>query len=178
MRKKFLLLSIAALICCNVAKAQMYLGMTGLIHVPSAEMNEAGDARIGVHYIPNEMLSSRLWEYYGKGKLFDSYSYYFSITPFRWMEATYECTAVKTQLGNGSYNVKDRLLYEGKYWPLVVMGAQDVFGSTVYNSDITKGQAFFGNWYVAATKHFMVGGNEIAGTLAYRYYLKEWNKKH
>lgn len=50
----------------------MYLGMTGLIHVPSAEMNEAGDARIGVHYIPNEMLSSRLWEYYGKGKLFDS----------------------------------------------------------------------------------------------------------
>ena len=43
---------------------------------------------------------------------------------------------------------------------------------------LVKGQAFFGNWYVAATKHFMVGGNEIAGTLAYRYYLKEWNKKH
>ena len=156
MRKKFLLLSIAALICCNVAKAQMYLGMTGLIHVPSAEMNEAGDARIGVHYIPNEMLSSRLWEYYGKGKLFDSYSYYFSITPFRWMEATYECTAVKTQLGNGSYNVKDRPLYEGKYWPLVVMGAQDVFGSTVYNSDITKGQAFFGNWYVLQSTSWWV----------------------
>ena len=39
------------------------------------------------------------------------------------MEATYECTAVKTQLGNGSYNVKDRPLYEGKHLPLVVMGA-------------------------------------------------------
>lgn len=114
--------------------------------MPSVEMNEAGDTRIGVHYIPNEMLSSRLWEYYGKGKPFDSYSYYFSITPFRWMEATYECTAVKTQLGNGSYNAKDRHvslkvnpLYEGKYWSLVVMGAQDVFGSTVYSSDIAKG---------------------------------------
>ena len=43
---------------------------------------------------------------------------------------------------------------------------------------LPKVGAFFGNWYVVLTKHFMVGGNEIAGTLAYRYYLKEWNKKH
>ena len=33
------------------ASAQLYTGMSGLIHVPSAEMFEAGEAQIGAYYM-------------------------------------------------------------------------------------------------------------------------------
>lgn len=31
--------------------AQQYTGMSGLIHVPSGEMDEAGEARVGAHFL-------------------------------------------------------------------------------------------------------------------------------
>ena len=31
--------------------AQQYTGMSGLIHVPSADMDDAGAARVGIHFL-------------------------------------------------------------------------------------------------------------------------------
>lgn len=47
--KKFLF----CLLCCvywNVMQAQEYSGITGMIHVPTAEMATEGEARAGVFF--------------------------------------------------------------------------------------------------------------------------------
>ena len=38
-------------------------------------------------------------------------------------------------------------------------------------------QLYFFNYYVAATKHFEFGGNEVGVTLAYRHFLRGYNAK-
>ena len=35
--------------------AQQYTGLSGLLHVPSAEMNHEGDAFIGLHFLNKAM---------------------------------------------------------------------------------------------------------------------------
>ena len=43
--------------------------------------------------------------------------------------------------------------------------------------DRTDVQLYFMNVYLAATKHFSFGGNEVGVTLAYRHYLRGYNAK-
>jgi hypothetical protein len=40
--------------------AQQYLGSLGLIHVPTAEMDTVGLARVGAHYIPETLIPNDL----------------------------------------------------------------------------------------------------------------------
>lgn len=40
--------------------AQQYTGMSGLIHVPSGEMDEAGEARVGAHFLNKEHAGQRI----------------------------------------------------------------------------------------------------------------------
>lgn len=72
--------------------AQQYTGMSGLIHVPSGEMDEAGEARIGVHFLNKEFTPEKGFNYEGK---YNTLSHYLSITPFSWLEIGYTCTLQK-----------------------------------------------------------------------------------
>jgi hypothetical protein len=165
------------------AVAQQYTGMAGLIHVPSADMDSAGVARIGLHYVDKEMIPDGMK--LDKEK-FNSLTNYLSITPFRWIEVGYGYTLWKLHknhdknLHTGFY-AKDRylslrlqLLYEGSYWPSVVVGGTDVWGS---GDDGLSGSNYYRNFYVAATKHLEVGYGTLGTHLAYRKWKRDYNHK-
>lgn len=122
--------------------AQQYTGMSGLIHVPSGEMDEAGEARVGAHFLNKEFTPDKGFNYEGK---YNTLSHYLSITPFSWLEIGYTCTLQKGRAidnkgqvleGNPKLRFKDRYfsvklqpLKEGKWWPAIAIGANDPYGT-------------------------------------------------
>lgn len=74
----FLLFSL--ILFASVVSAQQYLGMSGLIHVPSADMNKEGEARIGGHFLNRELLPDEA--FFFRGSKYHSTTHYLSITPF------------------------------------------------------------------------------------------------
>lgn len=179
--KKFLFCCILG--CCfmgQVLKAQEYSGITGLIHVPTAEMAPEGEARVGVFFLNQEFLPDRM-SYLGQK--YHTTNHFLAITPFPWIELAYVCTLEKGMDNHGDvgYNMKDRYfavklrpLKEGKWWPAIAVGAQDP-GRTIGDSD--GNEAFFQNFYVAASKHFAWKRHELGVHLAYRYYRSDFNAK-
>lgn len=186
MRKGFL--TVIFLLCMlTKISAQQYTGLTGLVHVPSAEMNQEGDARIGVHFINKHQTPREVFSY--EGERYNTFSYYLSITPFQWIELGYTCTLFKrvhSPIYDGhGYEEKDRYfslklnpLREGKWWPALAVGCNDVSDSySLFNTNDNAVESIFGNYYVVASKHIRPNGEEIGLHLAYRYYIKNYNKK-
>lgn len=177
------LMAVASLLVAGSAAAQQYVGTPGLIHSPSAEMDTAGVARIGAHYMPKEMMPDA---FKFEGEKYASFTNYISITPFRWVEVGYGYTLMKFRKnkvadGDVGFYSKDRYLtlriqplYEGKYWPAIVIGGNDVWGS---GDDGQSGSNFYRNYFVAATKHFSLGGNLLGTHLAYRKWKRDYNDK-
>ena len=163
--------------------AQQYTGMTGLLHVPSAEMDTIETLRLGVHAIPAEMMpDAMLFE----GEKYASSSWYVSAMPLKWLEAGYNFTLMKfyRNLNKNSNDVgfysKDRYfsvllrpLSEGRYWPSVVIGGNDVIGQR----DGDSYSFYFRNFYVAASKHIDLPFGEVGGHLAYRKWAKSFNNR-
>lgn len=165
--------------------AQQYLGTNGLIHVPTAEMDSAGVARIGIHYVEKHMIPDGIKLTPERTK-FNSLTNYLSITPFRWIEAGYGYTLWKMHYnkdaseGTGFYS-KDRyfslrlnVLYETRYVPSIVVGGNDVWGS---GDDGFSASNHYRNYYVAASKHFDLCGHVVGTHLAYRKWKRQSNKK-
>ena len=44
----------------TMAFAQQYLGFQGMIHVPTADMDTVGVARVGAHFIPKQMMPDKM----------------------------------------------------------------------------------------------------------------------
>lgn len=163
--------------------AQQYVGQSGLIHAPSADMDTAGVARIGVHYIPKEIMPDRMT---CDNEKFNSLTNYLSLTAFRWVQITYGYTLWKTHKNLRPYNKtgfysKDRYfslklqpIKEDKWWPSVVVGGNDVWGS---GEDGHSGSNYYKNYYVAMSKHVDLGGNVIGGHIAYRDWKLKSNHK-
>lgn len=163
--------------------AQQYTGMTGLLHVPSAEMDTIETLRLGVHAIPAEMMpDAMLFE----GEKYASSSWYVSAMPLKWLEAGYNFTLMKfyRNLNKNSndvgfyskdryFSVRLRPLSEGRYWPSVVIGGNDVIGQR----DGDSYSFYFRNFYVAASKHIDLPFGEVGGHLAYRKWAKSFNNR-
>lgn len=174
---------IAFMICPYTGNAQQYTGISGLIHIPSAEMHHEGDALGGIHYLNKCMMPDTGFLY--QGKKYNTFDYYLALAPFSWLELSYVCTErirSKDQQGNIKWS-KDRYasikilpLKEGKYRPAVAIGCNDLWTSAYY-ADRPDVQLYFLNWYIAATKHFVFSGNELGITLSYRYYYRSYNSK-
>ena len=107
-------------------KAQIVLGTEGLLNVPTADMRLAGTFDGGASIIQKQLL-------YDKNYI--TGIYYIDFTPFSWMEITYRETLLRTTKKNGktgfyeqdrSTSVRLRPLKEGKYWPGVVIGSNDI----------------------------------------------------
>lgn len=178
--KKFLFCCILGCCVLQVLKAQEYSGITGLIHVPTAEMATEGEARVGVFFLNLEFLPDNL-NY--RGQKYNTTNHFLAITPFPWIELAYVCTVEKGMDNHGDvgYNMKDRYLAvklrplkEGKWWPAIAIGAQDP-GRTI--EDTHGDYAYFQNFYVAASKHFVWKRHELGVHLAYRYYRSDFNAK-
>ncbi len=186
--KRHFFLSIAILTLAMIplaGRAQQYTGISGLLHVPSADMHHEGDACIGIHYLDKNMLPDVGFLY--NNEKYNTYDYYLSITPYSWIELSYVCTKRMDMVdGEPVYKRKDRNfsmkirpLQEGKYWPAVAIGCNDVASSvaSIITSNNDNVQLYFQNYYLATTKHFDLGGNELGVTLAYRYYTRDYNAK-
>ena len=161
--------------------AQEYVGITGMVHVPTAEMATEGEARIGAFFLNSHFLPERLAE-----RKYNTFNHFLAIAPFSWVELSYVCTLLKTAKnldelqGVGFYEkdrhfcVKLRPLKEGKYWPALAIGAQD---PTRTIEDKSGDYAYFCNFYVAASKHLDIRGHELGVHLTYRYYRSDFNAK-
>lgn len=177
------------LLVCSLSRAQEYIGTSGLIHMPSAEMLPAGTARIGGFFLNKEFLPDRISirEHNEEiGTKYHSFNHFLSITPFSWIELAYTCTLEKGHRNldenqpvgyyfkDRFFSIKLRPLKEGKWHPAVAIGTNDPLRHYNDHSDDAK---YFMNFYVAATKHLDLQGHELGIHLAYRYYPSEYNQK-
>lgn len=182
------ILLIALLLISLTATAQQYTGLNGLIHVPSAEMDPAGEARIGGHFMNGEFMpDQKTWYYHGKR--YNTGDFYLSLTPFKWVEIGYTITLMKHEAAyegdrdgdwrkDRYFSIKFLPLQEGKYWPAVAIGANDFLSSDTFKTySSRKSNNFWGNFFLAMTKHFCFGGNELAPTLVYRHFVRDFNHR-
>lgn len=160
--------------------AQEYVGITGMVHVPTAEMAPEGTARIGGFFLDKELVPDRIR---CAGEKFDTYDYYLGIAPFSWLEVSYVGTLLKgvkkgeETTGRVRYNQKDRhfnvklrFCEEGKWYPAVAAGIQDFASPDGHH-------AYFQNYYFATSKHIRWQEHEFGGHLVYRHYRFHYNDK-
>ena len=157
--------------------AQMTYGVTGLLHMPSAEMQRDKTVMLGGNFL-NKALTPPEW-YYG------TYNYYLNVTIFPFLEVAYTCTLFTAEgMGYAKYGYSGfmnqdryfsfrlRALKEGQFWkymPAVVLGTSDPFTSTGDKIASEKGNGYFSRFYIAATKHIQIGKEELGVHLAYLY---------
>ena len=162
--------------------AQDYSGVTGMIHVPTAEMATEGEARIGFFFLNKEFLPDT---YQYEGEKFNTTNHFLAITPFSWIELSYVCTLMKGRLSSGKvghyfkdrhFGAKIRPLKEGKWWPAIAIGMQDI-GHAPTNEELGVDGAYFQNIFLTASKHFVWERHEFGVHLAYRYYTSDFNEK-
>ena len=153
------------------AMAQFTYGTTGLLHMPTADMQKDKTFMAGASYL-NSHATPSTWNY-------DTYNYYINITFFPWLEIGYTCTLFSAEwlgvdkYGYSGYTNQDRSFHgrlriwkEGwwKEWtPQIVAGVNDF--TTGSGGDYTDmgvegdGNGYFNRYYIAATKHLSWYGN-------------------
>lgn len=186
---KYAVATIVALLLCllpRVGEAQQYTGTSGLIHVPSAEMHPEGSAFIGAHWIDKHMMPDVGFRDVA-GEKYSTYDYYLALAPFKWIEFSFVNTE-RLDYNTGhlsdythkdrSASLKIRPLAEGKYYPAIAIGCNDL-GTSAFKkaSQQDSVQLYFMNAYIAATKHFNFSAGEVGVTLAYRRFLRDYNAK-
>lgn len=165
MIKKTLLVVVLLLsiVCSQLVVAQHSLGVTGLLNIPSADMQQDGTFMAGANYLPQEMLP-REWGY-------NSGNYFVNLTFLPFMEVAYRCTLLKVE-ETGKWNqdrsvsLRLRPLKEGKWWPAVVIGSNDAFTTGELNPFLDSGgNRYFSSVYAVGTKHFRFYGHDIGVTV-------------
>ncbi len=180
-RIKYIIISITfSFIYITSITAQHTYGTTGLLHAPSADMQEEGTFLVGSSAIDIATLG-KYWSSHTKEYNPFTYNYYLNITMFPWLEISYTCTLVKGNYGSNywppqtwgkfvnqdrSFHGRFRLWKEGwwKEWtPQIVIGLNDPGSHELHGGgDITLGGGGGGNhnyhtrYYLAATKHFNI----------------------
>lgn len=160
--RRLIVLSVLLLLSVCAVKAQLVYGTTGLLHMPTADMQRDKTFMAGGGYL-NSHATPAHWNYY-------TWNYYINITFFPWMEVAYTCTIFDEMVGanktvhmvnqDRSFHGRLRLWKEGwwKEWtPQIVVGVNDFTtgGGTDYTDMAIEGNGngFFNRYYVAATKH-------------------------
>lgn len=158
---------------CIQLKAQYVYGTTGLLHMPTADMQKDKTFLFGSSYLDKAATPNR-WSYH-------TFNYYINITFFPWLEIGYTCTLFKARHGEyywpeyvwGKYCNQDRSfhgrirLWKESWWkdwtPQIVIGANDPGTNDILenpnkpNYGITTtssvGNGHWNRYYIAATKH-------------------------
>ena len=162
------------------ASAQEYNGLTGLLQVPSAETDAAGTFRGNIMFQHQDFLPAQMPRK-------NTFGYAFGLTAWRWVEASY-CASLLWMHRNGHpdekmgyynedrrVNVKVTPLYEGRWWPAIALGMDDI-GRWERIKDGNNGNNYFQNIYIAGSKHFIIRGYELGAHLAFRYYPSNANR--
>lgn len=151
--------------CCTVIRAQYSMGNTGLLNIPTADMQETGTFMGGANYLPDGMTPFK----------FNTGNYFVNITFLSILELSYRCTLLKTTRYDGkrgyfqqdrSMTARVRPLKEGKYHPSIVIGTNDPFKD--------MGTNYFATVYGVLTKSFsIVKGDRLALTAGYYFPLNK-----
>lgn len=159
--------------------AQFPYGTTGLLHMPTADMQRDKTFMLGGSYL-HEQATPTKWDY-------PTYNYYINITMLPFLEVGYTCTLFKFAMpGLGlpekyrnqdrQFSVRLRAIKEGQFWqhmPAVVVGSNDVLTIAELNKDEFPdkddiGNGYWKRWYLVATKHLKCYG-ELGLHAAYVY---------
>lgn len=154
LRMRKLITITAFIFLCALGFSQNTGGSTGLLNIPSAEMQKDGTFYLGGNFLPNAITPDPF--------NYDTGNYFLNITFLPFLEFTYCSTLMKFE-GNlnqdRAFGVRLRLLKETKYLPAIVTG-----GSDLYSSSGGIGSRYFNSVYLAATKHFSCNPIEIGLT--------------
>lgn len=174
---------VVAVVCWMGVSAQQYYGMSGLINVPSADMDTVPVAHVGAHYLNQHMLPDNI--IFDGGK-YNSGTNYLTVQPFAWIEIGYGYTLEKfhknwdpkREVGFYSkdryFSVRMQPVREANWWPSIVIGGQDVIGSEDKGH---SGSYKYKNFYIAGSKHKFLFGQYVGVHLAYRHFKQDYNKK-
>jgi hypothetical protein len=139
--------------------AQPTAGTTGLLNIPSADMQPDGTLMFGGNYLPKPMNPKQF--------SYNTGNYYLNITFLPFLEVNYRCTLLKVDAA-GTFNqdrsiaLRGRILRERKYIPALVIGGNDIYTSVKGN-----GNQYFGALYAVATKSFACWKSRINTTMGY-----------
>lgn len=143
--------------------AQYSRGVTGLLNIPSADMQPDGLFMAGGNYLPEEMTPD-FWDH-------NTGNYFVNITFLSFVEVAYRCTLMKKEFKAGqkwqqdrSLTLRIRPLKEGKYYPAIAVGSDDLIKSSDFNPFTLKNR-YFASVYAVATKHITLNGHTIGFTL-------------
>lgn len=191
-------LLIVADICIVAACAQEYAMMSGLMNVPTAEVAKSGTVRISGAWLNRDMLPD---QFNYKGEKYNTVNYGVGIAAFDWLEMSFGFTVFKrikaTSPNEKDFfnqdrhiNVKIRPLKEGRWWPAMAIGMDDIGGielkedhsgtggwRPIGTTDDFRKNNYYQNIYIVGSKHLDFGqGGELSLHLSYRYFTTKDNK--
>ncbi len=142
-----------------VLHAQYSIGNTGLLNIPTADMQETGTFIVGGNYLPSNMTPFN----------FNTGNYFANITFLSILELSYRCTLLETTRYDGkkgyfqqdrSMSARIRPVKERRYRPSIVIGTNDPFKD--------KGTNYYATVYGVLTKSFTITkGDRLALTAGY-----------
>lgn len=167
--KRILLILFFFTLSIPTIKAQFTYGTTGLLNMPTADMQKDKTVLFGGGFLEKHASSGR-WFY-------DTYNYYVNITFFPWMEFAYTCilhkavpqeslwvpsTYGKFVNQDRNFHIRFRIWKEGwwKWWtPQIVIGGNDALNNSWAEGSRWKpissnANGFNNRYYIAVTKHF------------------------
>jgi len=149
-----------------VSKAQTLTGTSGLLNIPSADMQADGTFMMGANYLPKINQPSLGY---------NSGNYFFNLTFLPFFEVALRCTLLKRANGrytgqDRSVNVRFQLLKEKEYMPAITIGVNDLY------SESKKGNQHVGSSYIVLTKHFKVDQTTIGVTSGYGFKILKTNE--
>lgn len=155
----------ALLLWVRPVAAQYSLGVTGLLNIPTADMQADGTFMGGGNFLPEEV-TPETWDY-------DTGNYFVNLTFLPFAEVAYRCTLFRGEFKNGnkwqqdrSVSVRLRPLKEGRWWPAIVVGSNDAFTTNQLNMfKDPGGTRYFSSVYVVGTKHWLPGGENFGFTV-------------
>lgn len=163
-----------------MCRGQFTDSATGLLQMPTAEMNHPGTLMITNNLLNKHMLAANRWGYH-------TFAYGFNITCWSRIELGYVCTildgrrrpnpgAVDLILMNQDRHFYGKVLvfkegeFEQDWMPAVAIGVSDsITGGLFVGSEGSSGNAFFSRYYVAITKHFKTSYGAIGVHAGYQY---------
>jgi hypothetical protein len=145
-------------------KSQYSMGVSGLLNIPSADMQPHGRFMGGANYLPKQLMPEA-WNY-------NTANYFLNITFLSFVEVAYRCTLFSLHSVNNEYHqdrsvsLRLRPLKESRYLPAVVVGSNDALTTLQLNPlEEVNGNRYFSSVYAVATKHLYAGEHDISLSL-------------
>ena len=180
-KKTFYIIIVISFIFILPIQSQYTFGTTGLLHMPTADMQKDKTFMFGGSYM-NKDATPPLWHY-------NTFNYYINITFLPWLEVAYTLTLNKGEDRSDGYwpeqtwgkfvnqdrsfHARFRVWKEGwwKDWtPQIVLGANDPATHSSYGGgEISLGgnngnNNWWTRWYLAISKHIKFNGFGELGT--------------